>query len=93
VDNTSFFAQYGSLIEGLRRVSPFQRGDDKILWIATFLSGTDKLHQLIEKHGSLSGFDGNVVNTAFIQDVDRIFADAGLPWSSEPLVPVIVAAS
>ncbi len=91
IDNTSFFEKYGSLVEGLRKVSPFQSGNDKILWIATFLSSTDKLHHLIQQHGSLSGFQKDIVNKAFVEDLERIFAEAGVPWSSEPLVPVIFA--
>ena len=91
VDNSSFFQKFGSLTEGLRRVSPFQNGDDKNIWIATFLSSTDKLQQLIEQHDSGEGFQRGVVNAAFISDLERIFAEAGVPWSFEPIVPIIVA--
>jgi hypothetical protein len=91
VDNTGFFDKYGSLVEGLRRVSPFQSSDEQILWMATFLSGTDKLHQLVEQHDAVVSFQRDVLNTAFIEDLERIFAESDVPWSSTALVPVIVA--
>jgi hypothetical protein len=90
VDNDSFFKEYGTLVEALRRNSPFRSGDGQLLWNGTFLSPTSTLLQLVGRYLSTTGIRVDIVNTEFIAELERIFADSGVPWSSEPLVPLIV---
>jgi len=90
INNDNFFIKYDSLFEALRRNSPFDSKGDQILWNGTLLDRTDKLTRLVDKYIAV-GIRWDVVDTNFIEDLEDIFAEAGVPWSTEPLVPIIVA--
>ena len=89
VVNEGNCAKFGSLFEAVQRVSPFGP-DDRMIWAGTILDPTEKLLKLIESYRDKDIRLG-VVNSEFIEEVERIFAKAGVPWSLAPLLPIVTS--
>jgi hypothetical protein len=79
-----------SFLESIRTRDPFDPDDDGLVWNGLFLCGTDRLTDLIARHFANPDDHSSTVNNPFIDELARIFEDAGVPWSSEPLLPVLV---
>jgi hypothetical protein len=80
-DESSFF-------EAIRSRSPYD-GAGAVLWNGTLIYGTKKLEALGGSFFSVlsQGWDG--VNPAFIGALETIFAESGVPWSENPLLPIV----
>lgn len=81
-------AKFGSFFEAIRRVSPFGR-NDRMIWAGTILDPTEKLLTLIDNYKDKDVRLG-IVNPEFIEEIEEIFAKAGVPWSPAPLLPIVV---
>jgi hypothetical protein len=60
-------------------------------WNGTTVRGTERLRKLFAAYfPSPDGYDGKL-NPAFIEALEQIFAENGVPWSDKPLLPVMPA--
>ncbi len=79
-----------SLLNAIRTVSPFKDLGGS-LWNGTQVSGTQRLSQLAAAYFPSSGELNHTLNPAFIEALEQIFAENGLPWSEKPLLPIMTA--
>ena len=75
-----------SLLSGIRTVSPFA-GSGGFLWNGTQVSGTERLSKFAEAHFPAPDQRDGKLNPAFIEALEQIFAQNGVPWSDKPLLP------
>jgi hypothetical protein len=78
-----------SLLDEIRKISPYARNGG-FLWNGTQIHGTERLSALIEAHFPPS-WDRSHLNSTFIEALEQVFADNGMPWSEEPLLPITPA--
>jgi hypothetical protein len=79
-DETSFF-------EAIRYRGPYDRVG-AVLWNGTLIYGTGKLEALARSFFSVISSGQDNVNPAFIEALERIFAENKAPWSDKPLLPI-----
>ena len=77
-----------SLLSAIRSVSPFVDFGG-FLWNGTQVSGTKRLSKLVEAHFPPAGQRDGKLNSAFIEALEQIFAEHGVPWSDKPLLPIM----
>jgi hypothetical protein len=77
-----------SLLSAIRTVSPFI-GSGGLLWNGTQVSGTKRLSKVVKEHFRSPDRREGELNPAFIEALEQIFADNGVPWSEEPLLPIM----
>lgn len=58
------------------------------LWNAAQICGTKRLSKLIDAYFPLLGENRDTLNPAFIEALEQIFAENGVPWSDTPLLPI-----
>ena len=80
-----------SLLNAIRTVSPFIDSGG-FLWNGTQVSGTQRLRELVAAHFPSSGELNHTLNPDFIEALEQIFAENGVPWSDNPLLPIMPAA-
>ena len=81
-DRASFF-------HAIRTLDPW--GDGAGFWHATIVWGAPRLNKLIETHFPLPEQRDHQLNPAFIEALEQIFAENGVPWSETPLLPIMPA--
>jgi hypothetical protein len=59
------------------------------LWNASQICGTKRLSELVNAHFPLVGEIRRTLNSTFIDAVERVFAENGVPWSEKPLLPIM----
>jgi hypothetical protein len=79
-----------SFLSAIRTVSPFVDSGG-FLWNGTQVSGTGHLSKLAEAHFPPPDQRDNKLNPAFIEALEQIFAENGVPWSDKPLLPIMPA--
>ena len=79
-DKASFFHAIWTL-------SPYESSGG-FLWNGTLIYGTDRLSDLIDVYFRGRGERNDKPNPAFTQALEQVFAENGVPWSDEPLLPV-----
>ena len=77
-----------SFLSAIRTVSPFVDSGG-FLWNGTQVSGTGHLSKLAEAH--FPPPRDNKLNPAFIEALEQIFPENGVPWSDKPLLPIMPA--
>ena len=75
-----------TFFEAIRTVSPY--GGDGMLWNGTLVYGTPKLDELFRAFFTSDGSEWEDLNPRFIEALEQIFADNGVPWSDKPLLPI-----
>jgi hypothetical protein len=75
-----------SFFEAIRTVSPY--GGDGLLWNGTLIYGSAKLDTLVRSFFPSGGQQWDELNRPFIEAVEQIFAENGVPWSDKPLLPI-----
>jgi hypothetical protein len=76
------------LFQTLQSSNPFF-GVSGFVWNGTYVGGTDRLVALIEKHfPSSQPYDASL-NAEFVQEVEDIFQSSEVPWSIQPLLPIV----
>ena len=80
-DESSFF-------EAIRSRSPYD-GAGAVVWNGTLIYGTKKLEALARSFFSVFSQGWDDVNPAFIEALEAIFAENGVPWSDKPLLPIM----
>jgi hypothetical protein len=78
-----------SFLHAIRTLNPW--GDGAGFWHATLVWGAPRLDKLIEAHFPLPDQRDDELKPAFIEALEQIFAENGVPWSDEPLLPVTPA--
>jgi hypothetical protein len=82
-DDESFF-------EAIRTLSPYGRAGG-VLWNGTLIYGTELLSDLIDTYFPQRGEREDKPKRAFIEALEQIFAENGVPWSDKPLLPITPA--
>lgn len=62
-------------------------------WMAMQICGTDKLEVLMKGHFGELSQAWDALNPAFINALEQVFADNGVPWSEKPLLPITPVAA
>jgi hypothetical protein len=76
-----------SFLHTIRTLDPW--GDGAGFWHATIVWGAPRLNKLIETHFPPRGERDGKSNRAFIDALEAIFAENGVPWSDKPLLPIM----
>jgi hypothetical protein len=77
-----------SFLSAIRTVSPFVDSGG-FLWNGTQVSGTERLSELAKAHFPPPDQREDEPNPAFIEALEQIFAENGVPWSNKPLLPIL----
>ncbi len=78
-----------SFLHAIRTLNPW--GDGAGFWHATIVWGATRLDKLIEAHFPDLDQHAGALNPAFVAALEQIFAENGVPWSEEPLLPIAPA--
>ena len=78
-----------SFLHAIRTLNPW--GDGAGFWHATLIWDAPRLEKLIEAHFPSPGQHEDKLNPAFIEALEQIFAENGVPWSDKPLLPIMPA--
>ena len=76
-----------SFLHSIRTLNPW--GDGAAFWHATLIWDAPRLDKLIEAHFPAPDRHEDTLNPAFIEALEQIFAENGVPWSDKPLLPII----
>jgi hypothetical protein len=77
-----------SFLKAIRAHGPDDRVDI-VLWNGTLIYGTEKLEALVRSFfGDPSQARDNKPSPAFIEALEQIFVENGVPWSDKPLLPI-----
>lgn len=79
-----------SFLRAIRTLSPFDRQEESIaLWNGTSIYGTERLSELCGHYfPATGGYDGTL-NPPFVEALEQIYAENGVPWSDKPLLPIV----
>jgi hypothetical protein len=76
-----------SFLHAVRAFSPFDV-EGIVLWNGTLVYASPRLDKLVGAHFSPDLERRDKLNPAFIEALEQIFAQNGVPWSDKPLLPV-----
>jgi hypothetical protein len=76
-----------SFLHAIRTLDPW--GDGAGFWHATIVWGAPRLCKLIEANFPPPEQRDGKLNVAFIEALEAIFAENGVPWSEKPLLPIM----
>ena len=76
-----------SFLHAIRTLNPW--GDGAGFWHATIVWAAPRLEKLIEAHFQSPAQHEDKLNPAFIEALEQIFAENGVPWSDKPLLPIM----
>lgn len=79
-----------SFLAAIRSRSPYDGAAD-VLWNGTLIYGTEKLETLARSFFDPLDRGRDGVNPAFIEALERTFAENGVSWSETPLLSVMPA--
>jgi hypothetical protein len=89
----SHYSNQSALLDDLQKYNPFDRRPPALSWYGTFIYGTDKLDVLVKQYFQDDDEYAATANHDFVNVIEKAFADAGLPWSGKPLLPISQAAT
>jgi hypothetical protein len=76
-----------SFLNAIRTLNPW--GDGAGFWHATIVWGAPRLDKLIEAHFPPPDQRDGTLNRAFVDALEEIFAENGVPWTDKPLLPIM----
>jgi hypothetical protein len=79
-----------SFLHAIRRVSPYEELGG-FLWNGTRVHGTKRLSKLINDNFPPRSERDDKLNPVFIEALEAIFAENGVPWSDKALLPITPA--
>jgi hypothetical protein len=91
VNDLGATSDQASFLHAIRTLDPC--GDGAGFWHATLVWGTERLSKLIKAHFQPGGERSGKLNPAFIEELETIFAQNGVPWSDKPLLPITPSAA
>jgi hypothetical protein len=77
-----------SFLSAIRTVSPFVDSGG-FLWNGTQVSGTERLSKLVKAHFPAPDQRNGELNPAFVEALEQMFAQNGVPWSDKPLLSIM----
>ena len=79
-----------SFLRAIRTLDPLDRARKSIaLWNGTSIYGTERLSELCGHYfPATGGYDGTL-NPPFVEALEQIYAENGVPWSDKPLLPIV----
>jgi hypothetical protein len=77
-----------SFLRAIRTVSPYEDLGG-FLWNGTQIYGTERLSKLVNAHFPPTGEVTRTLNPAFVEALEQVFAENGVPWSDKPLLPIM----
>lgn len=87
VNDYGAFPDRQSFLKGVRTLNPHDSSGDGF-WHATLVWGTERLSQLVDSYFPPHSKHDQKLNDAFIEALEQIFAENGVPWSVKPLLPI-----
>lgn len=87
VNDLGATSDQASFLHAIRTLSPYNDGAG--FWHATLIWGAPRLNKLIEAHFPPPDQRDRTLNLAFIEALEAIFAENGVPWSDKPLLPIM----
>jgi len=90
VHNYAGCTDEASFLKAIRTFSPF-RSEGGLLWNGTLLYGSDLLLSLSERYGLSDPRYAKELNADFMNEIERRFEAAGVPWSDAPLLALTPA--
>ena len=88
VNDYGAFPDRKSFYQGIRTLNPDDSSGDGF-WHATLVWGTERLSQLVDTYFQPRGERNNELNPGFLEAIEEVFAENGVPWSDEPLLPIM----
>lgn len=89
VNDLGATSDQASFLHAIRTLDPC--GDGAGFWHATLVWGTEQLSKLIKAHFPSPDQRDDKLNPAFVEALEQIFAENGVPWSDKPLLPIMPA--
>jgi hypothetical protein len=77
-----------SFLRAIRMINPYEDSGG-FLWNGTQVYGTERLRILVDAHFAPQHEHDDELNVTFIEALEQIFADNGVPWSDKPLLPIM----
>lgn len=87
VNDLGATSDQASFLHAIRTLNPYGRSGEGY-WHATLVWGTERLSELIEAYFPARGERDDKLNPAFMEALEQIFAENGVPWSETPLFPI-----
>ncbi len=102
VEDLAGFPDLASFFKAIRTLSPDDKSGARStdgefaytgpeLWNVSQICGTERLHKLVGAYFPPTGEIRHILNPAFIEALEQIFAENGVPWSDKPLFPITPA--
>lgn len=88
VNDLGATSDQASFLHSIRTLNPYDRSGEGY-WHATLIWGAERLTKLIEAYFLPPGARDNKLNPSFIEALERLFAENGVPWSDKPLLPIM----
>jgi hypothetical protein len=99
VEGGAGFPELASFFDAIRTLGPNDRSGSKSstgefaytgpdLWNATQICGTKRLLELVKAHFPPVGEIRRMLDPSFIEALEQVFAESGVPWSDKPLLPI-----
>jgi hypothetical protein len=76
-----------SFLQAIRTLDPC--GEGAGFWHATIVWAAPRLNKLIEAHFPPPDQRDDKLNPAFVEALEQIFVENGVPWSDNPLLPIM----
>ena len=80
-----------SFLNEIRSHGPDFDNQGALAWMAMQVYGTDNLEVLMKSHFGELSQAWDALNSTFMEALERIFAENGVPWSDKPLLPIMPA--
>jgi hypothetical protein len=102
VEDLAGLPDLSSFFHAIRTLSPDDKSGTKLssgkftlsgpaLWNVTQICGTERLDELVSAYFPPAGEIRHTLNPAFIEALEEIFAENGVPWLDKPLLPIMPA--
>jgi len=88
VDDLGATSDQASFLHSIRTLDPCGISGEGY-WHATLIWGTERLNKLIDAHFPPGGERDDKLNPAFIEALEQMFAEKGVPWSDKTLLPIL----
>ena|SRR5271165_5078989 len=89
VDDLSGNIDQKTVLHTIQTSDPYADGAG--YWHATLIWGTQHLSELIDSHLPPDSAPNSELVPSFIDALEQLFAENGVPWSDKPLLPIMLA--
>lgn len=78
-------SHFPQLFGELSKINPY--GDEPHIWLLEQLYTTGACKALVRKYG-IDRLLQEKITEEFIEEIEQLFEEAGVPWTKEPLIPI-----